>query len=163
MTTATERREQILNLIAGFCAQKLNKEYLSLAKKVLRQLGNIEPVPYAKGKPEIWAAGIIHMLGSINWMFDRCNKYYTPSTDINAYFGTNGSTTGNKAALIKDLLDIRQGDREFSTQHTIDQDLFAQFVMVNDMIMPVTTLAEELLEQLRQARAEGRDLASRTK
>ena len=162
-TTVTERQEQILNLIADFCAQKLNEEYLALADKLLKELAQIEPVPFMKGKPEIWAAGIIHALGSVNWMFDRDNKYYTPAADINAFFGTNGSTTSQKATLIKDLLDIRQGDRAFSTQGTIDNDPFAKLVMLDGLIVPITMLPEELQEQVKQARAEGKDMAFRTR
>ena len=116
-----------------------------------------------KGKLEIWAAGIIHALGSVNWMFDRSNACYTPAADINAFFGTNESTTSQKATLIKDLLDMAHGDAEFSTQDTIDNDPFAQLVMVDGMIMSITMLPEELQAQVKQARAEGNDIEFKTR
>ena len=158
-----QKQEQLLNLIADFCAKKLNEEYLTLADKVIQELAQIDPVPFMKGKPEIWAAGIIHALGSVNWMFDGSNTCYTPAADINTFFGTNGSTTSQKATLIKDLLDIAHGDREFSTRDTIDNDPFAKLVMVDGMIVPVTMLPEELQAQVKQARAEGKDISFRTK
>ena len=162
-TNIQEREERIVNLIADFCAQKLNEEYLALADRVIKELAQTEPVPFMRGKPEIWAAGIIHALGSVNWMFDRSNKHYTPAADINSFFGTNGSTTSQKAMLIKDLLDMQQGDREFSTQDTIDNDPFAQFVMLDDMIVPMSMLSEELQQQVKLARAEGKDVMLKSK
>ncbi len=160
---AAERQEQILKMIEDFCAQKLNEEYLGLADRVIKELAQIEPVPFMRGKPEIWAAGVIHALGSVNWMFDRSNKCHTPAADINAFFGTNGSTTSQKATLIKDMLDMHHGDREFSTQDSIDNDPFAQFVMLDNMIVPMSMLSEELQQQVKQARAEGKDVLLRTK
>ena len=158
-----QKEEQLLNLVADFCAQRLNEEYLALAEKLIRKLGRKRDVPFMRGKPEIWAAGIIHALGSVNWMFDRDNPCYTPAADINAFFGTNGSSTSQKATLIKDLVGMERMDNEWATKHTKDHDPFAQFVMVDDMIVPMTMLPEEVQAEVKRLRAEGRDVVLQTK
>jgi len=162
-TYIKQKQEQLLNMVAGFCTQKLNEEYFRLADKLIDELASADPVPFLKGKLEIWAAAIIHALGSINWMFDRGNKYYTPAADINAYFGTSGSTTSNKARLIRDMLDIEQGDPDFSTQDTKDSDPLAKFVLLDGMVVPITMLPVALQEQVKKARTEGRDIEFKTR
>jgi len=158
-----QKQEQLLNLVTGFCSQKLNEEYIRLADKLIDELASADPVPFLKGKLEIWAAAIIHALGSINWMFDRGNKYYTPAADINEFFGTNGSSTSNKARLIRDMLDIEQGDPDFSTQDTKDNDPLAKFVLLDGIVVPITMLPVALQEQVKKARAEGRDIEFKTR
>ncbi len=158
----SNRQEEILELIAPFCVQKLSDEYFVLAGKLLKMLAEIEPSPFEKGQPQIWAAGIIQALGSINWMFDRDNPHYTPAKEINAFFGTKSSTVSQKASLIKDLLDLDRGDPDLSTQHTRANDPFANIVMMDGLFVSMDMLPQHLQEQVRKLRAEGHEVTLTT-
>lgn len=161
--TVAEKQAELLNLVSGFCRQKLNDDYLELADKAIQELGKFNPPPFMRGKPEIWAAAIIHALGTVNWMFDPSNPVHTKPAEINAYFGTNGSTTSQKAGIIRDNLGMQHMDDTWATGHSRDVNPLAQFVMLDDMIVPLSMLPEDIREQVRKARAEGKDVTLRSK
>ena len=66
-----EKKQIILDLVREFCAKKLDEEYFELAERLTQKLGRKRNVPFITGKSEIWAAGIIHALGTINFLFDK--------------------------------------------------------------------------------------------
>src|ERR1017187_7404077 len=96
-----ERQQKILELVREFCAKKLDEEYFELAEKLILKLGRKRHVPFETGKLEIWAAGIIHALGSINFLFDKDHTPYVSVDEINNFFGTSKSSSGNKSKEIR--------------------------------------------------------------
>jgi hypothetical protein len=157
-----ERQQHIIDLVGEFCSKKLDKEYFELAERLIQKLGRKKMSPLTTGQPQIWAAAIIHALGTINFLFDKSSEPYASVDDINAYFGTNKTTTGNKSKYIRDLFKLRHWDDEFSTTGMQDSNPFANLVMVDGMIVPVTTLPEQYQQLVRQARAEGKDISFTT-
>src|SRR4051812_49232701 len=101
-----EKQGAILILVRDFCAKELNEEYFELSEKLIAKLSKKKDVPFVSGKPEIWAAAVIHALGSINFLFDRASKPHKTVDEINAFFGTNKSTVTSKSKQIRDLLDL---------------------------------------------------------
>lgn len=158
-----ERQETILELVRDFCAQKLDEDYFYLAEKMVLKLGRKRSQPLAAGKPEVWAAGIIHALGTINFLFDKSTEPYTTVGDINEFFGTKSSTTGNKSKDIRDMLKLHYWDPEFSTQRMGESSPFNNLVMVDGLIVPINMLPEPYQEMVKQARAEGRDISFSSK
>ena len=156
------QKQQILDLLRDFCSQKLDEEYFKLAERLTLKLARKRNSPLATGQPKIWAAAIIHALGTINFLFDKSFDPYLSVDDINNYFGTNKSTSGNKSRQIRDLLKLSPFDNEFSTQNIQDNDPFADFVMVDGLIVPLDTLPEQYQREVRQARAEGKDISFTT-
>ncbi len=152
------KEREIAKLIEGFCSECLNDEYLQLCKKLLRKMGRKKDVPFKRGKNEIWAASIIHVIGSINFLFDKSFEPYIDMGRISEYFGANKSTVTNKSRQIKDMLDIYYYHPELSTQHMLSTNPLNDMVMVDGFIVPLTTLPEEYQEMVRQARAEGKDI-----
>ena len=158
-----ERQQQILDLVRQFCAQKLDDEYFELAERLTAKLGRKRNIPYVTGQAEVWAAAIIHALGTINFLFDKASEPYVSVDEINDFFKTNKSTTGNKSKQIRDLLKLDRWDDEFSTKRMLDSNPFKNLVMVDGLIVPLDTLPEEYQEMVRQARAEGKDVSFNTK
>ena len=66
-----DRQQKILLIIDEFCKIKLNEEYFELSERLIQKLGRKRVVPFVTGKTEVWAAGIIHAVGSINFLFDK--------------------------------------------------------------------------------------------
>src|SRR5436190_4539319 len=101
-----EQQQEILKLVKEFCAKELDEEYLELSERLVQKLGRKKNSPLATGQPQVWAAAIIHTLGTINFLFDKSFDPYISIDEINAYFGTSKSTTGNKSKQIRDLLKL---------------------------------------------------------
>lgn len=97
----------------AFCVEKLDEEYFELAERLIQKLGRKRNVPFIIGRPEIWAAENIHALGTINILFDRSFEPYLSIDNINSYFGTSKSTTGNKSKQIRELLKLNRWHNEF--------------------------------------------------
>jgi hypothetical protein len=157
------RQQNILDLLREFCSNKLDEEYFDLSERLVQKLGRKRNKPLATGKPQIWAASVIHALGTINFLFDSSFEPYISVEEINTYFGTSKSTTGAKSKQIRDLLKLRQWDNEFSTKRMQNSDPFANLVMVNGLFFPIDALPEQYQELVRQARAEGKDISFTTK
>jgi Domain of unknown function (DUF6398) len=158
-----EQKQKILALVREFCAKKLNEEYFELAERLIQKLGRKRNVPFISGKPEIWAAGIIQALGTINFLFDKSFEPYVSVDDINNFFRTSKSTTGNKSKQIRDLLKLDRWNNEFSTKQMQESNPFSNFVMVNGFIVSIDNLPEEYQQIVKQARAEGKDISFTTK
>lgn len=158
-----EKQKKILDLAGSFCTQKLDEDYFQLSEKLIKKLGRKRNVPFATGKEEIWAAAVIHALGTVNFLFDKSFEPYASVDDINNYFGTNKSTVTGKSKLIRELLKMERFGGEFATQRMEEQNPFNNLVMVNDTIYPLSALPPEYQEMVKQARKEGRDISFTTK
>ena len=158
-----ERQQRILDLVREFCGKKLNEEYFELSERLVQKLGRKRNVPFTTGQTQVWAASIIHALGSINFLFDKSFQPYISIDEINDFFGTTKSTTGNKSKQIRDLLKLDRWDKEFSTRRMSESNPFANFVMVDGLIVPVDTLPEQYQIAVLQARAEDNDISFTTR
>jgi len=158
-----EQKQKILDLVREFCAQKLDEEYFELAERLTLKLGRKRNVPFITGKPEIWAVAIIHALGSINFLFDKSFEPYVSVEELNDFFGTKKSTTGNKSKQIRDLLKLSRWDKEFSTKRMNDSNPFANMVMVDGLIVPLSSLPEQYQKAVKEAREKGFDLSFTTR
>jgi len=134
-TEVENRKNQIINLIRAFCSQYLDDEYFELSVRLLDKLGRKRAVPFMSGRIEIWAAAIIHALGTINFLFDKSFKPYVTIDEINEFFGTNKSSTGSKSKLIRDLLNLGYFNDEFSTKRIRENNPFDKLMMVDGFIV----------------------------
>lgn len=153
----------LLEMTSAFCAKKLDEEYLQLCEKLIKKLGRKRDVPFQRGKLEIWAAAVVHTIGSINFLFDKSFEPFQTADQISAYFGAKKSTVSNKARQIMDMLKIEPFSPDFSTQRMIDGNPFNQMVMVDGFIVPINTLPDDLQQMVKAARAEGKDIEFHTK
>ena len=122
------------------------------------KLGRKRDVPFKRGKIEIWAAAVIHAIGSINFLFDKSFEPYVTAEEICEYFGTKKSTVSSKARQIKDMLKMGYYDSDFSTQNMTENNPFNNMVMVDGLIVPLSSIPEDLQEMVKKERAEGRDI-----
>jgi hypothetical protein len=130
-----ERQQEIIQLVKSFCDAKLNEEYAMLGEKLICKLGRKRNVPFVGGKTTVWAAAVIHALGTINFLFDKSSQPYVSVEEINDFFETKKTTTGNRSREIRNLLKLGYWNSEFSTQSMAKRNPFAKFVMVDGLIM----------------------------
>lgn len=157
------KEKKLLELTGSFCTQKLDDDYYQLCEKLILKLGRKRDVPFKSGKTEIWAAAVIHAIGSINFLFDKSFEPYVTAEQISDYFGTKKSTVSNKARQIKDMFKLGYYDTNFSTQKMTENNPFNDMVMVNGLIVPLSSIPEDLQEVVRKERAEGRDVEFTTR
>lgn len=156
------KEEKLLELTNAFCSQKLNEEYAQLCEKLIKKMGRKREVPFARGKLEIWAAAVINAIGTVNFLFDKSTSPFTSVKEINEFFGTNSSTVGQKASLIRDMFKMGYFDNEFSTKSMSENDPFKDLVMVDGFIVPISHLPEEYQKMVREARSRGEDISFET-
>ena len=132
-----ERQQHIIDLIKPFCTQKLDDEYFDIAERLVKKLGRKRSVPFVTGQPQIWAASVIHAIGTINFLFDKASQPYDTVDDISHFFGTNKTTTTSKSKQIRELLKMSNWDNEFSTKRMMERNPFANLVMINGFIVPL--------------------------
>jgi len=157
-----EKKQVILELLKGFCVEQLDEEYLELSERMVKKLGRKRTVPFMTGQPQVWAAAIIHALGTINFLFDKSFEPYVTIDEINDFFGTKKSTTGSKSKQIRDMLKLGYFDDEFGTSKMKDNNPFDKYVMVDGLIVPLDSIPEQYQQMVKEARAKGGDLSFTT-
>jgi len=146
-TRINETAHQLISLTTEFCEQHLGDEYERLCEKLIRKMSRKRNVPYLSGRIEVWAAGVIYALGQINFLFDRSFEPYATHDDICDHFGTNKSTTSQKAKLIRDMFKMRYGNDEFLTERNKKDKPFGKSMMINGLILPIDLLESESHEE----------------
>jgi hypothetical protein len=145
-----EKMQKLIEMTAGFCDAYLDEDYKQLCEKLTRKMSRKRTVPFLSGRMEIWAAAIIHALGSINFLFDQSFEPYVGADDISNYFGTSKSTVSQKAKVIRDMFKMSYWDKEFSTTHMNESNPLSNLVMVNGLIVDKRTLPPDIQEIIRQ-------------
>lgn len=130
-----KKQQEIIQLAKNFCDEHIDREYAELAEKLICKLGRKRNVPFVSGQTSIWAAAVIHALGTINFLFDKSSEPYITTSNINDFFGTKQSTVGNKSKQIRDLLKLGYWDDEFSTENMKKRNPFANLINVHDFII----------------------------
>ncbi len=153
-----EREKKLLELTGTFCSQKLDDDYLQLTEKLIKKMGRKREVPFKRGRLEIWAAAVIYALGTINFLFDKSFEPYLSTSDLNDYFGTKNSTVSSKAKQIRDMFKMERFGNEFSTEYMKENNPFNNFVMVDDFIVPLSSIPKNLQDLVKAERKAGRDI-----
>lgn len=158
-----ERQKKILELCRSFCEEKLDKEYLQLCEKLINKMGRKKDIPFKRGKLDIWAAAVVHAIGTVNFLFDKSFEPFASVGEINDYFGTKNSTVSQKSKSIQDMFNMTYFDAEFSSNQMSDQSPFNNMVMIDGYIVPVDSLPKEYQEMVKKAREKGEDIEFHTK
>lgn len=122
-----EKKRELLELTLNFSHQHLNSEYDEVIEKLILKMSRKREVPFLTGKIEIWAASVIHALGTINFLFDKTNEPYVSVQDINSFFGTKQSTTSQKSKIIRDMFKMTYFDKEFSIERIRQKNPFRAY------------------------------------
>jgi len=147
---------QLLKLTSDFCKEKLDENYLILSAKAINNLGSFDDIPYLKGQIELWAAGIIHALGSINFLFEESVQPHVTKIEISEYFGVKKSNISSKSSSIQRTLGMQHFGSEYSTQRIKKEDTSKDFVKVDGRLVHLTTLPPDLQEYVKNERANGK-------
>jgi hypothetical protein len=128
-------QQQLIQMTGAFCVQHADAEYAQLCRKLIEKMGRKRTVPFLSGQPQIWAAAIVHALGSINFLFDKSFLPYATPDTICEHFQTSKRTVAQKAKLIRDMFELGYFDPEFSTRRLAEKNPLAGLTMVNGLLV----------------------------
>jgi Domain of unknown function (DUF6398) len=99
------------------------------------------------GKADVWAAGIVHALGMVNFLFDLSQAPHVKSPRIPEYFKTSQSTVQAKSKQIRDLLGMYQLSPEWSLPSRLDSNPLAWMITMNGFILDARYLPRPIQEE----------------
>lgn len=130
-----EIKHQLVSLTGGFCNAHINEEYIHLCEKLIGKMARKRNTPFASGRIQIWAAAVVHAIGTINFLFDKKSKPYASLDDICDYFEVSKSTTSQKSKLIRDMFRMSHWDPEFSTQKMLKDNPYSKLAMISGFLV----------------------------
>ena len=141
------RFEEITRLTDAFSDTYLNAEWKTLCRQLTATLCRKRPSPVLTGKANVWAAGIVHALGMVNFLFDPSQTPHVKSPQIPEYFKTSHSTVQAKSKQIRDLLGMYQLSPEWSLPSRLDRNPLAWMITVNGFILDARSLPRPIQEE----------------
>jgi hypothetical protein len=136
-----DRVAEVKDLIEAFGRSRLGREYTGLALKLCDKIGRMHKLSIQRGKTEIWAAAIVHLIARLNFLFDPDNEVYITAGELCAFFGTKKATVSNKAGLIQTTTKIFLGDPDFSSVKIAD--MLRVYETEDGLLIPGSMLADQ--------------------
>lgn len=137
-------------LTDAFCAEHLDAEYADLCRRLVARLARKRPSPLVRGDPRIWAGAAIHVVGSLNFLFDRTQRPHLTAHQLSALTGVPMSTLANKARLIRDVLRIGLFEPELCRRELLERHPMAWLISVDGLIVDARTLPPEVQAEARR-------------
>jgi hypothetical protein len=141
------RFDEITQLTDAFSDTYLNEEYKQVCRELTATLCRKRPSPLSQGKVPTWACGIIHAVGTVNFLFDSSQKPYVPASQICSYFGLSTSTMQAKSKQIRDLLDMYQMDPNWTVPSMIGANPLVWMIQVNGLIIDARHAPRQIQEE----------------
>ena len=134
MNEKIERLNEIKELARGFCEGRLNEELTGYVLKLCDTLGRKRKISITRGRAEIWAASIIHVIARLNFLFDRESDFFLSADMICDFFGTKKSTVGNKATQIEKICKLGWGSEGYCSPDITDAMTLLE--LPNGLVIP---------------------------
>ncbi|MFN7678863.1 MAG: DUF6398 domain-containing protein [Cyanobacteriota bacterium] len=139
-----ERFDALMGRIDPFCASHLNDEYRQLILSALSSLARKRPSPLLTGREPSWCAGVVHAIGSVNFLFDPSQKPHCKPGDIYAYFDVSAGTGQAHSKKVRDLLRIRPFSPQWTLPSQLDASPMVWMLEVNGFIQDIRFLPLEV-------------------
>lgn len=117
------------------CQEHLNEEWSQICRDLAAALARKRPSPLLRGQPQIWAAGILHALGMVNFLFDRSQTPSLSVSELCELFGVSQSSVGNKSKLIRDTFKMYPFDPRWTLPGKVEQNPLIWMISVNGFIL----------------------------
>ena len=140
------RYDEIVALTDTFCEEYLDAECAQVCRQMAATLGRKRLSPLQMGQVNTWAAGIVHAVATVNYLFDKSVTPHTTFDDLAEAFGRAKSTVGSKSKEIRDLLKIGFMDPDWTLPSRIGDNMVAWMISVDGLILDARYLPRELQE-----------------
>jgi hypothetical protein len=136
----------IVSVIDAVCGQHLNAEYAALGRRLAAALARKRPSPLLRGKPEVWACGIMYALGMVNFLSDKTQVPHMRMEELCAAFGVSPSAGAGKAKTIRELFRMIPLDPRWCLPNLVDQNPMVWMLTVNGVVVDVRSMPREVQE-----------------
>ena len=130
----------------AFCDQRLNYDYKKVIRSALAALSRKRPSPLLKGKDSAWAAGVVHAVGMVNFLFDPAQTPHCKAPEIYAHFGVGVSTGQAKSREVRDALGMGQFSPEWTVASNMDKNPLVWMLEVNGLVVDARHMSLEMQE-----------------
>jgi len=130
----------LLASMDAFCAIHLNAEYRQLIHTAVAALARKRPSPLLGGREPSWCAGVVHAIGSANFLFDKSQTPHCKPTQIYAHFGVSAGTGQAHSKNVRDLLRIAPFSPHWTLPSQLDDSPMAWMLEVDGFILDVRSL-----------------------
>jgi hypothetical protein len=139
--------ESIVAITDEFCSKHLNEEYAELCREMTEVLCRMRPSPLLKGRVNVWAAGIIYVLGRVNFLFDKTQQPHMRADELCSLLGISQSSAAAKSSQLWKILDLIQLDPRWCLPSRLADNPLAWLIEVNGMIVDARWLPREIQEE----------------
>ncbi len=136
--------DSIVALIDSFCQQHLNDEYATLSHELAAALARKRPSPLGRGKPAIWACGIVYALGTVNFLFDKSQAPYMRADELCSVFAVSQSSGANKSKQIRDLFGMFPFDPRWCLPSLVDKNPMVWMLEINGLLVDIRHMPREV-------------------
>jgi Domain of unknown function (DUF6398) len=141
-----EKFAAITALTDAFSKNHLNDEYLQLIRRAVGALARKRPSPLVKGKENVWAGGVVHAVGHVNFLDDPSQSPHCKSKTIYEFFGIAMSTGQNKSREIRDMLSMGPMSPEWSLPSQLIDNPMVWMLQVDGIVVDIRQAPIELQE-----------------
>jgi hypothetical protein len=143
-----ERVDPILDVTDAFCTAHLDAGYARICRKMVARLARKRPSPLLRGDPRVWAAGVIHAAGHVNFLFDPSEPLHLTVDELSRLIGVSRSTLTNKSRAIGDLLRIDLVDPEYCRVELLAAHPYAWLVEVDGLLLDARHMPRDVQDEL---------------
>mgnify|MGYP002777114834 CR=1 FL=1 len=104
------------------------------------------PSPLVSGKEKVWACGITHAIGTVNFLFDSSRQPYIGAKEMYSWFDVSASTGQAKSKQVRDILNTRQMDPNWCLPSKMDRNPLAWMVSIDGLIVDARSLPRHIQE-----------------
>ncbi len=137
---------EVVGLTDAVCHKYLNEEYAQMARKLAARLARKRPSPLLRGRPEIWACGIVYAIGTVNFLFDKSFEPYLSAKELCDAFGVSKSSGANKASQIRKMFGMYQMAPQWTLPSLQESNPLIWMLKVNGMIVDIRYMPREMQE-----------------
>jgi hypothetical protein len=140
------RFDEIVEITDRFATEHLNEEYRQLIRYAVAALCRKRPSPLANGRANVWACGITHAIGSVNFLFDPSQRPHIGAGDLYRAFGVSQGTGQGKSKLVRDALKTGQMDPHWTLPSRIADNPMVWLVSVDGFLVDIRRMPRALQE-----------------
>jgi hypothetical protein len=141
-----EKFAAITQATDAFCDLRLNDEYKQLIRLAAAALSRKRPSPLLKGTEAAWAAGLVHAVGMVNFLFDPSQTPHCKATDIQTHFGVGASTCSSRSKAVRDAQDMGPLSPEWTLPSRLAHNPLVWMLEVNGFMVDARELPLEVQE-----------------
>lgn len=141
-----EKFDAISQAADAFCDQRLNDDYKKVIRQALAALSRKRPSPLLKGKDNAWAAGAVHAVGMVNFLFDPSQTPTCKAPEIYAHFGVGASTGLARSKETRGALGMSQFSPEWTVASNMEKNPLVWLLEVNGLLVDVRRMPLEVQE-----------------